>query len=257
MKELLALYEKELGIKPEWYGALKSLARTDPNEYIQIPSFLQSVSISGSHQSFDQAVPCKQGDQRIDMPIMFGNLNDSKLRVMIVALEPRATNDAFHLKRVNNRVYATIFGAERWNNNSSLKQKLQNRYLRAFSELITDQQVFTHITDAVKSYTIVNPASPDINDKYARDNFMELSEEWKPTLKMEIDEIDPHIILACGDDAFEALNSMLGGRRIKKLRHPSHGDVKLFKMTHPAWRFGPGARIAKEQIRKLILQHLL
>ena len=233
MKELLALYEQELGIKPERYGTLKSLVRTDPKEYIQTPSFLQSISISGSHQSFDQAVQCKQGDQRIDLPIMFGNLNDSKLRVMIVALEPRATDDAFHLKRVNNRVYATIFGAERWNYNSSLNRKPQNKYLRAFSELITNQQVFTHITDAVKSYTIVNPASTKVNDEYARENFMRLSEHWKSTLKMEIDEIDPHIILACGNDAFDALNryygDMLGGRRIEKLRHPSQGGEKQAK----------------------------
>lgn len=188
MKNLLNFYENKLGAK-DFYNVLKEKCIEAPNLFnpnIVFGNFeSSSITISGFPK-------VDNGDVRIDMPILCGNVN-SKRRVLFLGLEPRHTDDTFNILKIKNNVFATPFGIDKWYSNSK-----QNVYASAFEKFLNLDALFL-FSDFVKEYNVIDIINKNSNDHQARVNFKNLFDNtYRSILEQEIKLFEPTHIIGLG-----------------------------------------------------------
>ena len=226
MEQLVSFYKK-LGFA-NFYNLINANIEHNKNEFIQSNRFL--FGLNQSIVSPSNTIECNTGDIRFDIPVWFGDMFNSKARIIVFGLEPRDTDSAFNIEKIENRVYATPFGVDRWIESSSVKRRPQNKYYRVFNELVNDQSNFVLFSDVVKDYLVVSKYNESRkNDKIARDLFFEKAYAGLDFLKEEIELIKPTHIITLGLDSFNFIKSNFSELQIIKLRHPANGGENLAK----------------------------
>lgn len=223
MKELINFHKNWLGFH-KYYEIILSNKANYPTELNQNKRLLNGIELDSSieYTEFDT----KTNDHRIDAPVWFGTLRNTKNRILVFGLEPRDTNSKFNLERVDNLVFGTPFGIDRWNSNSSVTRKPQNRYYRVFDEISNRKDTFLIFSDIVKTYKILDKENNDrINDEYARNNFFKKARESKTNLLKEISIINPTHIVTLGHDSTRIVKELLPEKQslITGIRHPANG----------------------------------
>ena len=224
MNDLIEFYRKKLGFK-DFYNIIKNNIKSNPNDYIQNSRFLETIE--ASNISSFKNIKAKPGDLRIDVPVWFGNFEMTEYKIVVAGREPRDTNSDFNVEHIDNKIFACPFGVDRWNKQSSIKGKPQNKYYRVFDNLICDNKFFMLFTDIVKEYEIVGNA-----DDHARDTFDSKAESSKDLFIEEIKKIKPNVIISLGNETFSKIDKWFQENfEILKvpIRHPSHGGEKEAK----------------------------
>lgn len=222
MEKLHQFYENELGAIG-FYQLLKQKTITSPDFFN--PTMVLSRINSNKTDIGPKSLVVSGGDVRIDMPVLSGDVN-SKDRILILGLEPRHTNDFYNIMKVDNRVYATPFGIDRWFSDAK-----QSVYASAFKEFLNEERLFL-FSDFVKEYKVEDPDIKSTNDKIARDNFEFLFEsKYKSILEREIKIFNPNLIIALGksDVTRKIPNSWLKEYNVKVISHPTNGNFNRMK----------------------------
>lgn len=205
----------------QYYNILLANQREDTNEYIQSSRFLYGMK--GQEINGTEEIYCTEGDLRIDLPVWFGNPEQSSCRVIVFGLEPRDTDSIFNIEKIGNRVFGTPFGIDRWNRDSSVKGKPQNKYYRVFQNLIENQLNFVLFSDIVKEYEIVSVVNKEgSNDRNARESFFAKAATELLYLREEIHLVQPTHILTLGNDSFKVLSDHYP-EITHRIRHPANG----------------------------------
>lgn len=228
MKRLIEHYAK-LGCR-DFYERVLTLVKDNPNEFIDSSTFLEGVKHTTKHIT-RETIQTTKGDIRIDVPVWFGNLNSSTCacKIIVIGIQPRDTHSSFNVAKIGNKVFATAFGIDRWNKNSSISHKPQNKYFRVFKNIIHRTDIFILFTDTVKEYEVVG-GDKGVNDKNSKNNFANLANKWKTFLLEELTLVDPDYILALGNVAFSKVNNFCNRNyTVTKIKHPSHGGEKEAK----------------------------
>jgi hypothetical protein len=226
MDQLVAFYKK-LGFT-NFYNLINANIEHNKNEFIQSDRFL--FGLNNSIVSPSNILECNTGDIRFDIPVWFGDINKAKSRIVVFGLEPRDTDSTFNIEKIENRVYATPFGVDRWIESSSVQRKPQNRYYRVFNELVNDHSNFVLFSDVVKDYYIDSKHNENRkNDIIARDLFFEKAYAELDFLKEEIELIKPTHIITLGLDSYNFIKANFSEMQIFKLRHPANGGENLAK----------------------------
>ncbi len=222
MEKLHQFYENKLGAIG-FYQLLKQKTITSPDFFN--PTMVLSRINSNKTDIGPKSLVVSGGDVRIDMPVLSGDVN-SKDRILILGLEPRHTNDFYNIMKVDNRVYATPFGIDRWFSDAK-----QSVYASAFKEFLNEERLFL-FSDFVKEYKVEDPDIKSTNDKIARDNFEFLFEsKYKSILEREIKIFNPNLIIALGksDVTRKIPNSWLKEYNVKVISHPTNGNFNRMK----------------------------
>jgi hypothetical protein len=161
-------------------------------------------------------------DVRMDMPFLCGDFK-ADTRVLVLGLEPRHTDDLFNIFRVENRVYGTPFGVDRW-----YTSRNKGVYASAFKPFLSDSRLFL-FSDFVKEYKVLDPSNKSVNDSYARESFqVNFEEKYRSILEKEIDLFSPDIIIALGktDVSRKIPEAWLNNYGIRVIHHPVSGNFK-------------------------------
>ena len=226
MNRLVDFYKNWLGFV-DFYDIVLSNKLRDTNEFIQENMFLCDFNQKRKDNSV--IINTKIGDSRIDVPVWFGNLETAKVRIIVFGLEPRDSDQIFNIERVDDKVFAAPFGIDRWNINSSVKNKLQNKYYRVFETVINEPDTFVLFSDIVKDYYISSDKdSKTENDTLARKNFVDKANDQLKWLFKEVELIDPTHIFTLGEESYRIVNELFPDKTYK-LRHPSHGGESQAK----------------------------
>lgn len=224
LSKLIRLYRTELGIPNDFYCYLKSRVKSSSFEFIEHTSFLHDISASNNYIKKARIIDCKRGDIRIDVPAWIGDIR-SKTRIIVVGQEPRDTDARFNLMRIGNKVFASTFGVDRWNKDSTIRFKPQNKYYRVFRKLIKSNQMFILFTDSVKDFEI--KSSPKLSQMYAKKNYVDkYNYNWMHLFLNEISIIQPTMIILLGNSVrkivYDQLKS-LAKCKFTCVTHPSNG----------------------------------
>jgi hypothetical protein len=217
MNYLFEFYEEELGGK-DFYNVLNKKSKDSPelfNPNILYPEY--SLNVSPTHLDLPIV---KSGDVRIDMPIVCGDIN-SKNKVLILGLEPRHTDDMYNIMRIDDKVFATPFGIDKWYSKSK-----QSIYASAFEKFLNLDYQFV-FSDFVKEYEVPDPSKKNINDLTARHGFEKKFEnKYKAILEKEIDLIQPTLVIGLGktDINKKVDKSWLQRFNINVISHPTNGN---------------------------------
>lgn len=223
MKEIVKFYKEWLGFN-KYYEIILSNQELHQTEYNQNKRLLEGIRREQSHSYEEFAT--QDGDLRIDIPVWFGNFEKSKRRIIVFGLEPRDTNPRFNIERVNNLVFGTPFGIDRWNYSSSIKHKPQNKYFRVFKDISNQADTFLLFSDIVKTYKVVDKNNSNgINDRVARESFDLHATNSRDKLLEEILLIEPSHIITLGKDSYEKVRTILPEFKDKIIgvRHPANG----------------------------------
>ncbi len=224
MEQIVSFYKK-LGFV-NFYNLINANIEHNKSEFVQIDRFL--FGLKKSIVSPSNIIECSTGDIRFDIPVWFGDIFNSKVRIIVFGLEPRDTDSNFNIEKIENRIYATPFGVDRWIDSSSVQRKPQNRYYRVFNELVNDHSNFVLFSDVVKDYYVVSKHNVNRkNDTIARDLFFEKAYAGLGFLKEEIELINPTHIITLGLDSYNFIKSNFSDIEIIKLRHPANGGERL------------------------------
>ena len=224
MEELQLFYENELGGKGFYY-LLHQKVKTSPKLF-NTNMVLAKINPVESSLNLDNAIVTR-GDVRIDMPILLGNVN-ANFRVLILGLEPRYTDDFYNIMKLENRVFATPFGIDRW-----FSESKQSIYATAFEEFLSNERLFL-FSDFVKEYGVFEPGKKNLNDKNARESFKILFEsKYKSILESEIEIFSPNIIIALGktDISKKIPQSWLDKHNVHIVSHPINGNFNRMKAS--------------------------
>ena len=217
MDKLYKFYEKEL-FGNGFYSLLMHKTKESTNQFNQNIVFNNTDS-SISKVSSD--VPkVNNGDIRIDMPILCGNIK-SQRKVLFLGLEPRHTDDIYNIMKIDNKVFATPFGIDKWNSKSK-----QSIYARAFEKFLKLDALFL-FSDFVKEYKVVDPSMKASNDLQARDNFKNLFDnKYRSILEQEIKLFEPTLIIGLGkvDISRKVPKTWLNEYNVKVISHPTNGN---------------------------------
>lgn len=217
MEKLFQFYESELGAK-DFYSTLKHKSKESSDIFNQNIIFSKNESNTSIFHN-DQPI-VKSGDIRIDMPILCGNIN-SKNKVLVLGLEPRHTDDMYNIMRIENKVFATPFGIDRWYSKSK-----QSIYASAFEKFLNRDALFI-FSDFVKEYKVPDPNQKSLNDQTARANFENLFEDkYKTILEKEIKIFEPTLIIGLGkgDINKKIHKSWLKEFNVNVISHPTNGN---------------------------------
>ena len=226
MQHIIEFYKNQLGFE-NFYDIIVNNMASDTKEFIQSANFLKGVSTNTIKSN--SKIISHENDYRIDVPVWFGDLVNSKRRVIIFGLEPRDTNSNFNIEKIDNKIFGSPFGIDRWNSNSSVKRKPQNRYFRVFNSLVSDETNFVLFSDIVKDYKILKTNNEGRkNDTNAREYFFKKAEEQFSLLRDEIKMINPTHILTLGKDSHQFLINFYP-KITFRLRHPANGGEKKAK----------------------------
>ncbi len=222
----LLLHLKTLGIPDKYYENIAGVVMSDSNKYINSNNFLKRINPLLPNETTTE-IKTEKEDVRIDVPVWFGDIRKSNKRVIVAGLEPRDTNNTFNVSRINEKVFASPFGANHWNFKSKIQYKPQNKYFKVLQNHLDNDELFIYLTDLVKEYKVISTEIKEDNDKYARDNFSNLSNKWKGFFKKEISIIKPNHIILFGKQTYDTALELFPEHKniLKKVRHPSHGGV--------------------------------
>ena len=210
----MEFYRETLGYE-DYYSIINN--QTDENEFISNDRFLPNITNKSTGGEINTSV----GDLRIDVPVWFGDLSKD-VRIVVLGLEPRDTDQKFNIERVGNKVFGTPFGVDRWNYKSSVFRKPQNKYFKPFNDMVSNENHFVLFSDVVKSYEVVHTDNK-INDSNARETFKSKYIKEKDNLMKEMEFIDPTHIITLGGVAYGTIKKMLPDYNVIKVRHPSNG----------------------------------
>ena len=217
MDKLYKFYEKEL-FGNGFYSLLMHKTKESTNQFNQNIVFNNTDS-SISKVSSD--VPkVNNGDIRIDMPILCGNIK-SQRKVLFLGLEPRHTDDIYNIMKIDNKVFATPFGIDKWYSKSK-----QSVYASAFEKFLKLDALFL-FSDFVKEYKVVDPSMKASNDLQARDNFKNLFDnKYRSILEQEIKLFEPTLIIGLGkgDISRKVPKTWLNEYNVKVISHPTNGN---------------------------------
>jgi hypothetical protein len=217
MDKLYQFYENELG-GTGFYSLLMHKTKESTNQFNQNIVFNNTDS-SISKVSSD--VPkVNNGDIRIDMPILCGNIK-SQRKVLFLGLEPRHTDDIYNIMKIDNKVFATPFGIDKWNSKSK-----QSIYARAFENFLKLDALFL-FSDFVKEYKVIDALKKTSNDQQARSNFKTLFDNrYKSILEQEIKLFEPTLIIGLGkgDISRKVPKTWLNEHNVKIISHPTNGN---------------------------------
>jgi hypothetical protein len=217
MNELLSFYENELGAK-EFYSVLKEKSKESPNFFN--PNILFNNIGSDVSKVSSDLPKVKNGDIRIDMPILCGNIK-SQRKVLFLGLEPRHTDDIYNIMKIGNRVFATPFGIDKWYSKSK-----QSVYASAFEKFLKLNALFL-FSDFVKEYKVVDALKKASNDQQARTDFKTLLDNtYKSILEKEIKLFEPTLIIGLGkgDISRKVPKIWLKEYNVKVISHPTNGN---------------------------------
>jgi hypothetical protein len=216
MNELLSFYENELGAK-DFYSVLKEKSKESPNFFN--PKIVFN-NIGSSAKVISDFPKVNSGDVRIDMPILCGNIK-SKFKVLFLGLEPRHTDDIYNIMKIDNNVFATPFGIDKWYSKSK-----QSVYASAFEKFLKLDALFL-FSDFVKEYKVVDASKKASNDQQARSNFKTLlNDKYKSILEEEIKIFEPSLIIGLGkgDISRKVPKTWLNEHNVKVISHPTNGN---------------------------------
>ena len=236
MKDLADYYQSKFGFS-QFYSIVKSRSVEAckensfySNEFIKSSRFLQGVTPLSSVPEVKLIIEPENESIRIDVPVWFGDHKKSRKKFIIYGLEPRGTDSKFNVEVVDKHIFATPFGCDRWNLNSSIARKPQNKYFTAFYELICRDDSFILFSDIVKEYHLKSNKftheSKMEHDKNARKYFKEGVKKYEEMLFNEIEMVKPNNVIALGSLAKNTLD-LLGVENVKSVRHPSYGGQKV------------------------------
>jgi hypothetical protein len=217
MNKLLSFYENELGAK-EFYSVLKEKSKVLPNFFNKNIVF-NNIDSNISMVSSDLP-KVNNGDIRIDMPILCGNIK-SQRKVLFLGLEPRHTDDVYNIMKIDNKVFATPFGIDKWYSKSK-----QSVYASAFEKFLKLDALFL-FSDFVKEYKVVDASKKASNDQQARSNFKTLlDDKYKSILEEEIKIFEPTLIIGLGkgDISRKVPKTWLNKYDVKVISHPTNGN---------------------------------
>jgi hypothetical protein len=224
VENIYKFYEENLG-GYDFYSSLKNKRDLTPelyNRLILIPdeigypiSEIKSKSVNKLDEVYVQ-----HGDLRIDMPILIGS-TQPKVRILILGLEPRHTDDFYNVLKKDKTVYATPFGIDRW-----FAGVKQNIYASAFHKYLAPDRLFL-FSDFVKQYEVIDPNNKNKNGNNARDRFKHLFEsKYQNILTEEIKLFAPHIIIGMGkiDISNKVPKDFIKDNKINIICHPTRGN---------------------------------
>ena len=226
---LISFYREWLGFR-DYYSIILNSQKSQNNEFCQHPGLLSGVE--PTYGTITAGLTTRSGDQRIDVPVWFGDAEAAQRKIIVFGLEPRDTNPMFNIERTGNRMFGAPFGADRWNAGSTVRGKAQNKYFRVFNDVIDQKDTFILFSDIVKFYKIIDAENRDrVNDTYAREHFIRHASESLPMLKKEISLIDPSHIITLGNDSYRFIKKLLPNLKdiIKGIRHPANGGERKAK----------------------------
>lgn len=216
-KHIYKFYEEKLG-GHDFYSSLKKKRDLNPelyNRLILIPDEI-CYPISAIIDNTD----VKPGDLRIDMPILIGSIKP-KVRILILGLEPRHSDDFYNVHKKDKTVFATPFGIDRWY--AGVKQ---NIYASAFNNYLAPDRLFL-FSDFVKEYKVIDPNNKNKNSSYARDSFKHLFQsKYQELLTEEIKLFAPDIIIGMGkvDISNKVPKDFIKENKINIISHPINGN---------------------------------
>lgn len=219
IESLLNHYKQKFHFE-KFYDNLLYNISTYPENHIDSKTFLLGYKpmISVTHDIPN--IITNSGDNRVDLPVWFGDPN-SKNKLVIIGLEPRDTDESgrLNIDRVGNNVFATPFALER----------PRGPYYSAFKDLMNNGHSFVFFTDVVKAYAVIEKGNKKINDEYARQSFQKNAADGKSFLLNELEIINPSKIIALGNKSFDFIKKLLKDKyeieKIEKVRHPSYGGA--------------------------------
>jgi hypothetical protein len=217
MNYLFEFYEEELGGK-DFYNVLNKKSKEFPELFNA--SIIYPENSLNSNLIYNEIPIVKSGDVRVDMPIICGNIN-SKNKVLILGLEPRHTDNMYNIMRIENKVFATPFGIDKWYSKSK-----QSIYASAFEKFLKLDYQFV-FSDFVKEYEVPDSSQKNINDFTARHGFEKKFEnKYKAILEKEIDLIQPTLVIGLGktDINKKVDKSWLQRFNINVISHPTNGN---------------------------------
>lgn len=214
---LLSFYERSLEA-PGFYRYLHQKKHLTPENYNPLNLLLPPYESS----QIEINIEVEKGDIRIDMPILIGSEHADQ-KIMIIGMEPRHTNDHFNLMRLNNRVFATPFGIDRWYSKSN-----KGIYASAFKPYLTEERLFL-FTDFVKEYEIISLEEKGLSDAHARKSFqLKFENNYQTILEEEIALFQPHLIIALGikDVSQKIPVHWLEKHQVNIVHHPISGNFR-------------------------------
>jgi hypothetical protein len=219
MHKLYQFYENELGGNG-FYSVLKQKTK-ESSSLFNKNIILTSIDSTASNLKSDLP-EVNNGDIRIDMPILCGNVK-SKRKVLFLGLEPRHTNDIYNIMKIGNKVYATPFGIDKWYSKSK-----QSVYASAFEKFLELDALFL-FSDFVKEYKVVDVSKKASNDQQARTNFKTLFDNsYQSILEQEIKLFEPTLIIGLGkvDISRKVPKLWLKEFNVNVISHPTNGNFK-------------------------------
>lgn len=238
VQELIDFYQQELHFK-SFYSLImsRSFQPSANEELTNSDRFLSGIPRAEptAHQLLSPP-NATSPHTRIDVPVWFGSPNEGSIKILVFGSEPRDTDKIFNIEVIGKHVYASPFGADRWNPMTSIPRKPQLKYFRVFERLITHPKVFIVFSDIVKGYEVTGDHK-GMNDREARRRFKNISgsESNLRILSTEIEIIRPREVLLLGNDAFGFMKShseLSNGLTIHRVRHPSHaGESQAKRQT--------------------------
>jgi len=217
MHKLYQFYENELGGNG-FYSVLKQKTKESSSLFNKN---IIHTSIDSTASNLKSDLPeVNNGDIRIDMPILCGNVK-SKRKVLFLGLEPRHTNDIYNIMKIGNKVYATPFGIDKWYSKSK-----QSVYASAFEKFLKLDALFL-FSDFVKEYKVIDASKKASNDQQARINFKTLFDyKYQTILKQEIKLFEPTLIIGLGkgDISRKVPKNWLNEYNVNVISHPTNGN---------------------------------
>ncbi len=217
MQKLFQYYENELG-GDEFYNFLSCKSK-EKQEYFNPNIVFSNINANKDHL-YTNSPKVNNGDIRIDMPILCGNTK-SQRKVLILGLEPRHTDDVYNIMKIDNKVFATPFGIDKWFSKSK-----QSVYASAFEKFLKLDALFL-FSDFVKEYKVIDASNKASNDQLARINFKTLFDnKYQTILEQEIKLFEPTLIIGLGkgDISRKVSKNWLSEYNVQIISHPTNGN---------------------------------
>ncbi len=209
LRPILEMYKLKFGFD-QFYD--KASLKLNSNSLIKSTLILAGENTSNS---LLDPILIQIGDTRIDLPIWFGGIVESQIKVVVLGREPRHNHNRYNIERSGRNVFGTPFGIEFWSE--------RNKYFRSFQSIISNPKIFTYFTDVVKHYNVNE--SKFKSDKEAKREFWrkaELDQDNLALLRFEINQINPDLIVGLGVDCNAFLEKHFScSYYILKLNHPN------------------------------------
>lgn len=189
IERILNLYRQRFHFIRFYDNLLYNIASC-PEYHIKSETFLMGYLTDKVITEFAGKITTVSGDTRVDLPVWFGNSNSTN-KFIVMGLEPRDTDKTggLNIERCEKYVFGTPFALER----------PKGPYYSAFFEATKGKDSFIYFTDIVKTYNVTGIKMND--DKNAREDFKQESQQGKEFLLEELKIIPPKKVIALGNVA--------------------------------------------------------